>query len=104
MPEDIFTPMVEAFEDAKRQMIESARDVKASVVRPANPNSETVRRQDRLREFDTFMSDPALRESEFLRLKERYQVPDGQIPRRLVNYILMSQRDRKKAEYGRTSR
>lgn len=97
MPDNPFDALVDAFEEAKNQMRETTRQVKAQVVRPANPNAVQPTRQERIAELDLFLSDPNLRESEFLRLKDRFKVPDGQIPRRLVDYIRYGQAEKRKA-------
>ena len=93
-----FDTLVEAFREAKEQMVSTARTVKSDAVSPADPNAVRLTRQERLADFDLFTSDPARIESEFLRLKERYQVKDGQVPRRLVEYVRRNMQDKRKVE------
>jgi len=99
MPEESpFDVMSEAYFDAKEQMAGLTRMIRADVVSPADPNARRLTAGERLTDFDDFMSNPARRESEFQRLKERYRVPDGQVPRRLLEYIQQGLTERRRAE------
>lgn len=94
-----FDSLVEAFREAKEHMVSTAKSVKADIVQPADPNATRLSRRERVIDYEEFMSNPARRESEFLRLKDRYKLPDDKpIPRRLVQYILDGQKDKSKAE------
>ena len=88
MPESPYDSLVEAFRDAKELMRESVRSVKSDIVNPADPNARRATPAERLADIDDLLNNPARLESEFLRLKERYSLPDDKpIPRRLVDYI-----------------
>jgi len=98
MPESPFDSLVEAFRDAKAQMTDSARAVRSDIVSPADPNATRLTRQERLADFEDFMVNPARRESEFLRLRDRYNLPeDKPIPRRLVQFVLEGLKEQRKA-------
>lgn len=88
MPESPFDALVEAFRDAKAQMTEATRMVKADIVAPADPNARPLTSQERRAQYEDMISNPARLESEFMRLRERHQLTDEKpIPRRLVDYL-----------------
>lgn len=95
MPEDSpYDLLVEAFRDAKQQMVDAARELQSDMIRPLDPRATKLTRAQRREEFSKFMLDSAHRESEFLRLQQRFQLPeDKPIPRRLVQYIIQGQRE-----------
>ena len=98
MPDSPYDTLVEAFQDAKIQMADSVKAIKSDIVRPLDPNAQILTRQQRLQDFEDFMDNPARRESEFLRLQERYNLPDDKpIPRRLVDYVIEGLRDQDRA-------
>ena len=98
MPDSPFDVLVQSFNDAKTQMQEATKAIKADIVRPLDPNAQILTRQQRLSDFEDFMDNPARRESEFLRLRERYNLPDDKpIPRRLVDYVIQGLRDQNRA-------
>ncbi len=103
MPEDSpYDALVQGFRDAKAIMKESARAVKADIVSPADPNATRMTKQERMADIDDLLRNPARMESEFMRLKERYSLPDDKpIPRRLVEYI---KQGLKEQQDGRTPR
>lgn len=89
MADSPYDTLVEAFHEAKKMMIESTKVVKADIVRPLDPNAKESTRAERREAFSKFMLDPLERESEFLRLQERFNLSqDRPIPRRLVDYII----------------
>lgn len=97
MTESPFDALVESFREAKAQMIEAARMVRSDIVAPADPNATKVTAAERQADYERLISDPAYLESEFLRLKQRYKLPDEKpIPRRLVEF-LRSQHARRKS-------
>ena len=89
MPEDSpYDALVAGFRDAKEIMRESTRAVKADIVSPADPNATKMTKQERMADFQDLLANPARLESEFMRLKDRYNLPDDKpIPRRLVDYL-----------------
>src|SRR5437667_8270781 len=98
MPDSPFDTLVDAFRDAKQTMQDTTKAVKSDIVRPLDPNAQILTRQQRLQDFEDFMDNPARRESEFLRLRERYNLPDDKpIPRRLVDYVIQGLRDQNRA-------
>jgi len=102
MPDSPFDTLVEAFRDAKAEMVGSARAIKADIVSPADPNAAKFTAQERRADFEDLISNPARFESEFLRLKDRYKLPDDRpIPRRLVDRILLGLREAKQADAER---
>jgi len=99
MPDDSpFDVLVQAFNEAKAQMQDSTKAIRADIVRPLDPNAQILTRQQRLADFEDFLANPARRESEFLRLKERYNLPDDKpIPKRLVDYVIQGLKEQDKA-------
>ena len=106
MPDESpFDALVEAYRDAKTQMADTIKTVKADIVSPADPNAQRLSRSERIADLDNFLLDPVRRESEFLRLKDRYKLPeDKPIPRRLVNYVVQGLKEKAKAEKQRDAR
>ena len=100
MPEESpYDALVAGFRDAKAIMKESVRTVKADIVSPADPNATRMTKQERMADISDLLSNPARLESEFLRLKERYNLPDDKpVPRRLVQYIMDGMKESKQAE------
>jgi len=98
MPDSPFDVLIESFNDAKAQMQDATKSIQADIVRPLDPNAQTLTRQQRLVDFEDFMANPARRESEFLRLRERYNLPDDKpIPRRLVDYVVQGLKEQNRA-------
>lgn len=92
--------MVEAFKDAKKQIIEVSRAIKSEVVtRPADPNATKISGQDARLAYQVFKTGPEL-ESKFFELQEKFKLGDTAkpIPRRLIQYILDEERKAKKAQ------
>jgi hypothetical protein len=89
MPETSpFDVLVEAFRDAKSQMAEATKLVRTDIVAPADPNATRLSPADRHQDYLRLVQDPAYLESEFLRLKDRYKLPQEKpIPRRLVEFL-----------------
>lgn len=88
MPDSPFDALVEAFRDAKTQMVEATRMVKADIVSPADPNAQKQSSAERRADYEALVSNPARLESEFMRLRDRYKLNDEKpIPRRLVEFI-----------------
>jgi len=98
MPDSPFDVLVQAYQDAKTQMADATKAVRADIVRPLDPNAKLLTRRERLLDFEDFMSNPARRESEFMRLRDRYNLPDDKpIPRRLVDYVINGIKEQNKA-------
>ena len=93
-PDSPFDSLVEGFLDAKKQMKESVRAVKSDIIHPADPNAKTLTKAERDQDFQDIVNNPARLEGEFLRLRERYNLPDDKpIPRRLVDYLRQGHRE-----------
>ena len=87
-PDSPYDALVQGFRDAKAIMKESARAVKADIVSPADPNAKRATKTERMADIQDLLNNPARLESEFLRLKDRYKLPEEKpIPRRLVEYL-----------------
>jgi hypothetical protein len=85
--------MVNAYTSARQRAVEALRTARAEVVtRPADPNATRLTGDAWLAEYEATVNDPARMESLFLELKQRHNVPDGAVPRRLVDYLKLGQR------------
>ncbi len=90
---DLMAMGQEAMEEARDSAVEAGRSIKAQLVnRPAF--GRKLSRQERLDRHRAFVSDPIQIEARLDELSARFNLPeDKPIPRRLVDYLLLAQRE-----------
>ena len=94
MPDSPFDALVDSFRDARTQMRDAVRSVRADIIHPADPYAEKMSKTERLQDVASLINDPVRLESEFMRLRDRYKLTDDKpIPRRLVEYLRQGHRE-----------
>ncbi len=99
---DLMAMGQQATEDARDSAVEAARSIKSQLVnRPAFGRQLT--RQERLERHRAFVTDPVQIDARYDQLTAQFNLPeDKPIPRRLVDYLLLAQRElTKEAEDAR---
>ena len=92
-PPDLMAMGQEAMEDARDGAVEAARSIRAQLVnRPAF--GRKLSRQERLDRHRSFVSDEFQIDARYDELTARFKLPeDKPIPRRLVDYLLLAQKE-----------
>ena len=93
MKENLQDAMIESYNEAKDNMLEAVKAIKAQAVRPADPNATKVTGQAARDQYQQFLNSPQF-DSQFLELQDKYNLAgtDNPIPKRFVDYIVSQEK------------